>query len=63
MNAVPVGQFPVTQTLYDIIAVIHILSIRLLDASAYRSIVLGNGQSYERAVMELYGTLYQTLSE
>jgi hypothetical protein len=63
MNAVRVGKFAMMQTFKYILTIIHILAVRLLDASAHRSVVLGYGKTYERTVMKLDGALYKTLSE
>ena len=63
MDAVRIGQFAVMQTFQNILPVIHILAVWFLDASAHGSVLLGYGKTYERTVMELYGTLHKTLAE
>ena len=63
MDAIPVGQLSAMQTLNNIITIVNTLSVRFLDASAHRGIVFGDRKAYQRTVMELDRTLYQTLAE
>ena len=65
MNTVGTRQLTIFQSVVNILGIVFIAAfgIGLLNATARGSIIVGDGQTYHRAVGKLHRTLYQTFSE
>ena len=65
MDTIRIGQLATLQTVHHIHRIIlgFTFLIRFLDTTARGGIVMGDRQTYHRAIRQVDGTLYQSLAK